>query len=138
MYISIPQLREPSAEAVGALSVRGVLYAKSSLKLIVNNRIGKVGIRPSADVPLTSLSVLGAHAYTTRARARSREQMDREKISLSNVRAPGVSPGVHPRAWPTFFPFAFSPSAHSAYARKERYIIRTFSRPAASGSYYYV
>lgn len=68
MYISIPQLREPSAEAVGAFSVRGVLYAKSSLKLIVNNRIGKVGIRPSADVPLTSLSVLGAHAYTTRGR----------------------------------------------------------------------
>lgn len=31
---------------VTSLSVGMILYAKSSLELIVNNRIGKVGIRP--------------------------------------------------------------------------------------------
>lgn len=42
MYISIPPLR-------GMCGM--ILYAKSSLELIVNNRIGKVGIRPDGRPP---------------------------------------------------------------------------------------
>lgn len=37
--------------AVTSLSMGMILYAKSSLELIVNNRIGKVGIRPLEPPP---------------------------------------------------------------------------------------
>lgn len=37
--------------AVTSLSMGMILYAKSSLELIVNNRIGKVGIRPLEHLP---------------------------------------------------------------------------------------
>lgn len=43
--------------AVTSLSMGMILYAKSSLELIVNNRIGKVGIRPlEPPWPILSLS----------------------------------------------------------------------------------
>lgn len=142
MYISIPRLRELGRDGASALSARGVLYAKSNLKLMLT--IGLVRWEfahpPTRRTPLYPSSV---RVHTQRC-AGTREQMDGEKINLSNVRR--EPPASVLAAYPTLFslPFfvfyLFPVHAHFSYMCEERalYYTDVFAASGQRGSYYYV